>query len=105
MAAGRWVDNVFVELLWRSVKHEEVCLNAYGLVFDVKQSLGKYFDFHPTEVSLNSSFKAIYVVVNAHRGLVKLQVFDKMHSETCNFGPLIETQARSYIPAPARSVV
>ncbi|MFC1368653.1 MAG: IS3 family transposase [gamma proteobacterium symbiont of Phacoides pectinatus] len=26
---GRWVDNVFVERLWRSVKYEEVYLKAY----------------------------------------------------------------------------
>ena len=26
---GRWVDNVFVERLWRSVKYEEVYLHAY----------------------------------------------------------------------------
>ena len=26
---GRWVDNVFVERLWRSVKHEDIDLRAY----------------------------------------------------------------------------
>ena len=26
---GRWVDNVFVERLWRSVKYEEIYLHAY----------------------------------------------------------------------------
>ncbi len=26
---GRWLDNVFIERLWRSVKHEEVYLKAY----------------------------------------------------------------------------
>ena len=29
---GRWVDNVFVERLWRSVKYEEVYLHAYESV-------------------------------------------------------------------------
>jgi hypothetical protein len=27
---GRWIDNVFVERLWRSVKYEEVYLRAYA---------------------------------------------------------------------------
>ena len=27
---GRWVDNVMVERLWRSVKYEEVYLKAYS---------------------------------------------------------------------------
>lgn len=26
---GRWIDNVFVERLWRSVKYEEIYLHAY----------------------------------------------------------------------------
>lgn len=46
---GRWVDNVFVERLWRSVKYEEVYLKAYDTVAEAKQSLGKYFDFYNTE--------------------------------------------------------
>ena len=29
---GRWVDNVFVERLWRSLKYEEVYLKGYGNV-------------------------------------------------------------------------
>ena len=27
---GRWIDNVFIERLWRSVKYEEVYLHAYA---------------------------------------------------------------------------
>lgn len=27
---GRALDNIFVELLWRSVKHEDVYLKGYG---------------------------------------------------------------------------
>lgn len=41
---GRWVDNVFVERLWRSVKYEEVYLNAYDTVADAKKRLGRYFE-------------------------------------------------------------
>ena len=46
---SRWVDNVFVERLWRSVKYEEVYLKAYDTVADAKQSLGEYFNFYNTE--------------------------------------------------------
>ena len=38
-----WRDNVFVERLWRSVKHEEVYLYAYASVSDAKRGLEKYF--------------------------------------------------------------
>lgn len=46
---GRWVDNVFVERLWRSVKYEEVYLNAYDSVADAKRQLAAYFDFYNME--------------------------------------------------------
>jgi putative transposase len=43
---GRWLDNVFVERLWRSVKYEEVYLKAYDNVGHAKQSLDTYFRFY-----------------------------------------------------------
>jgi putative transposase len=43
---GRWVDNVFVERLWRSLKYEEVYLKAYESIPQAKQAIGKYFDFY-----------------------------------------------------------
>ncbi|HNP26649.1 MAG TPA: integrase core domain-containing protein, partial [Nitrosomonas sp.] len=32
--------------LWRSIKYEEVYLNAYESVFEARQSLKKYFRFY-----------------------------------------------------------
>jgi len=26
---GRWMDNVYIERLWRSLKHEDIYLNGY----------------------------------------------------------------------------
>lgn len=46
---GRWVDNVFVERLWRSVKYEEVYLKAYDSLKAARASLGRYFTFYNTE--------------------------------------------------------
>jgi putative transposase len=43
---GRWVDNVFVERLWRSVKYEEIYLHAYGSPREVDQALTRYFAFY-----------------------------------------------------------
>jgi len=40
---GRWVDNVFVERLWRSVKYEEVYTKAYESIPDARMHLGNYF--------------------------------------------------------------
>ncbi len=45
---GRWVDNVFVERLWRSVKYEEVYLYAYETPAGLRNGLSRYFDFYNT---------------------------------------------------------
>jgi putative transposase len=43
---GRYLDNIFVERLWRSVKYEEVYLKAYENVDEAKAGLGTYLDFY-----------------------------------------------------------
>jgi len=43
---GCWRDNVFVERLWRSVKYEEVYLQAYATVSEARAGLARYFDFY-----------------------------------------------------------
>lgn len=42
----RWIDNVFIERLWRSVKYEEVYLRAYANGREAQHSLSKYFTFY-----------------------------------------------------------
>ena len=43
---GRWIDNVFVERLWRSVKYEDVYLRAYETPAALRAGLAKYFRFY-----------------------------------------------------------
>ena len=43
---GRWMDNVFIERLWKSVKYENVYLKAYGSITEVRQGLREYFEFY-----------------------------------------------------------
>ena len=43
---GRWIDNVFIERLWRSVKYEEVYLKAYGSLTEARRGLAAYFEFY-----------------------------------------------------------
>jgi putative transposase len=45
---GRWVDNVFVERLWRSVKYEDVYLRAYETPTELRSGLARYFEFYNT---------------------------------------------------------
>ena len=43
---GRWVDNVFIERLWRSVKYEDVYLRAYETPAELRAGLARYFEFY-----------------------------------------------------------
>ena len=43
---GRWMDNVFIERLWKSVKYEDVYLKAYGSMVAMKKGLASYFMFY-----------------------------------------------------------
>lgn len=43
---GAWRDNVFVERLWRTVKHDEVYIRAYDSVGDARSSIGSFLDFY-----------------------------------------------------------
>ncbi len=43
---GRWVDNVFIERFWRSLKYEEVYLYAYGDLNEARASLKRYFGYY-----------------------------------------------------------
>jgi putative transposase len=46
---GRWIDNVFIERLWRSVKYEDVYLRSYENGREVQAGLTRYFDFYNRE--------------------------------------------------------
>lgn len=41
---GRWVDNVFIERLWRSVKYEDVYLRAYETLPELHRGLTAWFE-------------------------------------------------------------
>ena len=46
---GRWVDNVFIERLWRSLKYEEVYLKAYESVKEARESIKTWMKFYNEE--------------------------------------------------------
>ena len=43
---GRWIENVFIERLWRSVKYEEVYLHAYANRTAARTALTRYFSLY-----------------------------------------------------------
>ena len=41
---GRWIDNVFIERIWRSVKHEGVYLWSYATLHEMDRALSRWFE-------------------------------------------------------------
>ena len=43
---GRWMDNVFIERLWRSLKYEDIYLKGYADGRQARAGIGDYFAFY-----------------------------------------------------------
>jgi putative transposase len=43
---GRWMDNVFIERLWRSAKYECVYLNAFETGSELRAGLGRWMTYY-----------------------------------------------------------
>jgi putative transposase len=43
---GRYLDNIFIERLGRSLKYEDVYIKAYGSVAEARRSLGEWLAFY-----------------------------------------------------------
>jgi putative transposase len=46
---GRWMDNVFIERLWRSLKYECVYLNAFDNGLQARKGIGEWLAFYNTK--------------------------------------------------------
>jgi len=46
---GRYLDNIFIERLWRSLKYEEVFIHAYITVAEARGGIGKWLLFYNDE--------------------------------------------------------
>ena len=70
---GRWIDNVFIERLWRSVKYEDIYLRAYENGRDLQAGLTRYFDFYNRRRTHQShdyqTPDEIYYATNVHASM------------------------------------
>ncbi len=61
---GRWMDNVFIERLWRSIKYEEIYLRQYQSVTElesgVKRWLSHYNTWRPHQALDNRTPQEVY---------------------------------------------
>lgn len=45
---GRWMDNVFIERLWRSIKHEDIYLREYATVDGLERGVNRWMKHYNT---------------------------------------------------------
>ena len=43
---GRWMDNVFIERLWRSLKYECIYLNAFETGSEARTGIGRWIGYY-----------------------------------------------------------
>jgi putative transposase len=61
---GRWMDNVFIERLWRSIKYEDIYLHEYGNIAVLETGIGRwlhnYNGWRPHQALENQTPLSIY---------------------------------------------
>ena len=67
---GRFLDNIFIERLWRTLKHEEIYLKLYDTVPQLYAGLAEYFRFYneerPHQALANQRPKQVYHAGQIH---------------------------------------
>jgi putative transposase len=61
---GRWMDNVFIERLWRSLKYEEIYLREHATVIALRSGIANWFEryngWRPHQALGNLTPDAVY---------------------------------------------
>ena len=73
---GRWIDNVFIERFWRSLKYEEVYLYAYDDLNRAREGIGHYMNYYNTQ--------------RRHSSLDR-KTPDEVYTSSLNIEPTIQT--------------
>jgi putative transposase len=78
---GRFMDNIFIERLWRTVKYEEIYLHDYESVFALEAGLERYFEFYNTDRPHKSlAYRTPAEVYQKGRFAARLPVADPPYS-------------------------
>ena len=73
---GRWMDNVFIERLWRSLKYEDIYIKEYATVNALEQGLEswmtRYNTWRPHEALGNRTPSAVYRPKHKHKSSIEV---------------------------------
>ena len=100
---GRAFDNIFVERLWRSVKHEDVYLKGYATVSELMIGLIEYFTFYngerPHQSLGNKTPDVVYRTATDGGAMIldkypRAEKEEKSKTATSGTAPILELQAK-----------
>ena len=69
---GRWMDNVFIERLWRSLKYECIYLHAFETGSEVRAGIAKWMTYYNVERPHSTHGGKTPVEVHGGTGFIKL---------------------------------
>ena len=87
---GRFMDNIFIERLWRSIKYEEVHLKAYADGCEARSGISSWMNLY------NFRRKRCFDIIFSGAGVVAI-VGAKEGSDTCRFQS-VSTCRRERLP-------
>ena len=102
---GRWMDNVFIERLWRSLKDEEVYLKGYANAQEARAGIGQWLAFYnevrPHQALGRAMPMAVWRAGAAGRGVAAIAVDMPLCSDNADALPTYpqrhHQQANNYI--------
>jgi putative transposase len=113
---GRWMDNVFIERVWRSLKYEDVYLKGYADGQEAQAGIGEYFAFynhasqHPSVYVIElkrlcwlQSDPAGYLVLRRARSVIDFAASVESSARAKIQGPSLKGWRASIPPASAAS--
>jgi putative transposase len=50
---GRWMNDVFIERLWRSLKYERIRLYSYGTGGELKAHVAEWMSYHTPQADVS----------------------------------------------------
>ena len=69
---GRWMDNVFIERLWRSLKYECIYLHAFETGSEARAGIAKWMTYYNAERPHSTHGGKTPVEVHGGAGFIKL---------------------------------
>ena len=108
---GRWMDNVFIERVWRSLKYEDVYLKGYADGREAKAGIGEYFAFYnerrlhqalgyraPMAVWREGAAPTAYGHVDNASALTTCPQADQKSAADTTLGGLIKDNQQTHLP-------